>query len=89
MLAAVELVADRTTKRPFARDLKVAERLVDAGLQRGIVLWPNTGHADGQNGDLVLIAPPLTITTDEIEELFALLRASLSDVSREIATTAK
>lgn len=86
MLAGVELVADKQTKRPFSRERKIAEHLVDAGLKRGIVLWPNTGHADGTNGDLVLIAPPLTISQDEIEQLASLLRASLVDVAREVAT---
>jgi adenosylmethionine-8-amino-7-oxononanoate aminotransferase len=85
MLAGVELVADRATKRPFARELKVVERLVDAGLKHGIVLWPNTGHADGHNGDLVLVAPPLVISEEEIEHLVALVRDSLADVAREIA----
>jgi adenosylmethionine-8-amino-7-oxononanoate aminotransferase len=89
LLAGVELVADRASKRPFARELKVAERLVDAGLRRGIVLWPNTGHADGTNGDLVLIAPPLTISEEEIEHLVTLLRDSLSDVAREVAATTR
>jgi adenosylmethionine-8-amino-7-oxononanoate aminotransferase len=84
MLVGVELVADRATKRPFPRERKVAEHLVDAGLRNGVVLWPNTGHADGRNGDLVLIAPPLTITEEEIEQLVALVRESLADVAREI-----
>lgn len=88
MLAGVELVADRATKRPFARDLKVAEHLVAAGLGHGIVLWPNTGHADGHNGDLVLIAPPLTIAETEIDQLVVLLRESLADVFREVTTKA-
>ncbi|HEV2037721.1 MAG TPA: aspartate aminotransferase family protein [Candidatus Eremiobacteraceae bacterium] len=89
MLAAVELVADRATKRPFARELKVAERLVQAGLGHGIVLWPNTGHADGTSGDLVLIAPPLTIAEEEIEHLVELLRGSLADVARDLAAKAR
>ena len=85
LLAGVELVADRASKRPFDREFKVAERLVDAGLRRGIVLWPNTGHADGVNGDLVLIAPPLVISEEEIELLATLVRDSLADVARELA----
>jgi adenosylmethionine-8-amino-7-oxononanoate aminotransferase len=87
MLAGVELVADRTSKRPFPRELKVAEQLVEAGLRHGVVVWPNTGHADGRNGDLVLIAPPLTIALEEIDDLVTLVRASLADVAREIAAT--
>ena len=90
MLAGVELVADRATNQPFPRELKVVERLVDAGLARGIVLWPNSGHADGTNGDLVLIAPPLIIKEEEIEELAKLLRDSLADVARSLtAATSK
>jgi adenosylmethionine-8-amino-7-oxononanoate aminotransferase len=81
MLAAVELVADRASKRPFARALLVAETLVDHAAERGLLLWPNTGHADGSNGDLVVIAPPYTIGRDEIEELVELLRLSLADVA--------
>ena len=85
LLAGLELVADRTTKRPFDRGLKVVERLVDAALARGLIVWPNTGHADGTNGDLILIAPPLVVSQDQIDELALLLRESLADVARAIA----
>lgn len=77
MLWAVELVADRETKRPFPRDLKVAETLVQAAKDRGLVLWANVGHADGKNGDLVMIAPPFTIDDAQIAELADLLQAAL------------
>jgi len=91
MLAAVELVADRAGKRPFPRERKVAERLVAHARAHGLVLWPNVGHADGVNGDLVLIAPPLTITQAEIDELAGLLARALDDVAssafKERATT--
>jgi adenosylmethionine-8-amino-7-oxononanoate aminotransferase len=85
MLAAVELVADRETKRPFPRALKVAERLVDAALARGLVVWPNVGHADGHDGDLVMVAPAFTITEEEIHEIASRLGASLSDLAAAIA----
>ena len=86
MLAAVELVADRATKRPFPRDRKVAEELVDAALERGLVLWPNVGHADGANGDLVMIAPAFTISEAELDDLVELLRAALAAVAAKIST---
>jgi adenosylmethionine-8-amino-7-oxononanoate aminotransferase len=85
MLAAVELVADRESRRPFGRSLRVAEMLIDSALSRGLVLWPNVGHADGENGDLVMIAPPFTITSEEIDELVARLRDSLADVAHQLA----
>jgi len=88
MLAGIEFVADRETKAPFPRSLKMVERLVEAGLQRGLVLWPNTGHADGINGDLVMIAPSFTISEEQIEELVTLLRTSLEDVARDLPAAA-
>jgi adenosylmethionine-8-amino-7-oxononanoate aminotransferase len=29
----------------------------------------NVGHADGVNGDLVMLAPPFVITAPEIDEI--------------------
>ena len=84
MLAAVELVADRATKRPFARDLKIAETLIDCAIDRGLVLWPNVGHADGRNGDLVMIAPPFTITDAELDDLCERLRDALAATAVKI-----
>lgn len=86
MLAAVELVADQATKRPFPRDMKVAEALVACALERGLVLWPNVGHADGHDGDLVMIAPPFTLTVAELDELCERLRDSLAATATKLRT---
>ena len=48
------------------------------------MVWPNVGHvegADGGRGDLIMLAPPFTITPDEIDEAAGLLRAALEDLS--------
>ena len=87
MLAGVELVADRATKAPFPRALKVAETLIDSARERGLVLWPNVGHADGTNGDLVIIAPPFTIASEEIDELCNRLRDSLADTAQRVKSS--
>jgi adenosylmethionine-8-amino-7-oxononanoate aminotransferase len=84
MLWAVEFVADRETKRPFPRELKMAEMLVECAKSRGLVLWANVGHADGKNGDLVMIAPPFTIEREQIEELAQLLQASLNETADKL-----
>lgn len=73
LLAGVELVADRDTKAPFARSLQVAEKLVAACLDEGLVVWPNVGHADGVNGDLVMLAPPFIVSDDELDIIVARL----------------
>lgn len=78
MLAGVELVADKATKRPFERKLKVTERLLTHLFDRGLVLWSNVGHADGVNGDLLMISPPLIASSGEVDHLLASLRDGLA-----------
>lgn len=77
LLAGVELVLDKDTKAPFERTQKVAERLVANALERGLVLWSNIGHADGERGDLVMVAPPFIITEDEVDTLVSRLADSI------------
>ncbi len=77
LLHGVEFVADKLSKRPFPRAARFAETLVDAALAEGLVLWPNVGHADGENGDLVMIAPPFIVTEAELDALAAKFRAAL------------
>ena len=77
LLAGIELVADKQTRAPFPRSAKVAETLVAAALEVGLVLWSNSGHADGVTGDLVMVAPPFIISEAEIDTLVARLERAL------------
>jgi adenosylmethionine-8-amino-7-oxononanoate aminotransferase len=77
MLACVELVADKRTKAPFPRAARCAERLALIAQDLGLMVWPNVGQADGENGDLVMVAPPFIITDAEIDELVTLLRRAV------------
>ena len=45
------------------------------------MVWPNTGHADGVNGDLVVLAPPYIITEAEIDEIVARFTKALGQMS--------
>lgn len=85
MLAGVEFVADPKTKRPFPRALKFAETFTAAAREEGLVVWPNVGQADGENGDLAMIAPPFIITKAEIEELVSRFSTALSKTLRSIS----
>jgi adenosylmethionine-8-amino-7-oxononanoate aminotransferase len=69
LLAGIEFVADTVTRAPFARSEGFAETFTAAALGEGLVVWPNVGHADGLNGDLVMIAPPFVVSYDEIGEI--------------------
>ena len=81
LLAAVELVEDKETRAPFAREAHVAERLTAAALDAGLVVWPNVGHADGTRGDLVVIAPPFIVTGEEIDLIVERLAAALQSLA--------
>ena len=78
MLASIEFVEDKKTKRPFARKDLFAERFTASARDAGLVVWPNVGQADGENGDLVMIAPPFTISEAELDELVTRFSAALS-----------
>ena len=78
LLAGIELVADRETRAPFPRSARLAERVTAAALEAGLTVWPNTGQANGTDGDLVMLAPPYIITEDEIDEIVARLGTALA-----------
>lgn len=77
MLAGIEFVESRKDKKPFDRKKKMVESFVSKAFDNGLILWPNVGHADGVNGDLVMVGPPLVSTKAEIDELVLLLRQTL------------
>jgi len=74
LLIGVEFVEDKKTKRPFPRAKKVAEKFTSFAFERGLIVWPNVGQADGENGDLVVLGPPLIISEAQVEELVGLVR---------------
>ncbi len=77
LLAGIEFVEDRETRTPFAREKRFAERFTAAAERLGLLVWPNTGQADGVNGDLVMLAPPFVITEAEIDLLVERLGQAL------------
>jgi hypothetical protein len=77
LLIGVEFVADKSSRKPFDRRLRMVETFTDAAQAAGLAVFPNAGQADGTNGDLVLIGPPFIITEDEISELVRRFRAAL------------
>ena len=77
LLAGIEFVEDRATRRPFPRKKKFAESFADAALAEGLMTWPNAGQADGDEGDLAMLAPPFIITEAEIDDLVARFSAAL------------
>jgi len=80
LMLGLEFVADRATKEPFPAAARLARRLGDAAFERGLIIYPGQGTADGVNGDHALIAPPFIITDEQMDEVVAILAESLEAV---------
>ena len=80
LFLALEFVADRETKAPFPREARVAERLKAAAMENGLICYPTAGCADGVSGDLVILAPPYTLESEQVEEAVEKLSTSLAGV---------
>ena len=83
LLIGVEFVRNRTKKTPFPREKKYVEAFIAEALNRGLVFWPNIGHADGTNGDLVMVAPPFVIQEDGISEMLEKFEATLTEMEKK------
>lgn len=83
-LWALELVQPDGTNKPFPTDLRMADKIVDAALEEGLLLISGRGAADGIQGDTVAIAPPYVATDDDLDDMVAVLRRVLEKVSRSI-----
>ena len=74
---ALELVADRKTKKPFDPALRLHARIKQEALKGGLLCYPMGGTIDGERGDHVLLAPPFVIEPSQIEELVHKLRTAI------------
>lgn len=80
LLTAVEFVADRESKEPFPAEREVHSLISRLAFEEGLIVYPRRSRG-GYSGDHVLIAPPLTITADELEQLLARFERSLKRAS--------
>jgi adenosylmethionine-8-amino-7-oxononanoate aminotransferase len=86
LMVGLELVADRETRAPFPRTAKVTEGILAAAKDRGVLLYPGTGLADGTDGDSILMGPPFMVTDDEIRTIVDVVGAALDVVTTDAST---
>jgi adenosylmethionine---8-amino-7-oxononanoate aminotransferase len=73
LMAGVELVADRATKRPFSPEARMGARVCRECRERGVLLRPL--------GDVVVVMPPLAVSIAEINALGDVLYESIRVVA--------
>ena len=72
LIAALELVADRSTRAPFDIGQKVGPRLQKALRERGLITR--------LKGESILLAPPLVTTPEQIDRIIEVVGASTREV---------
>jgi adenosylmethionine-8-amino-7-oxononanoate aminotransferase len=83
LLVGMEFVSDLKSKLPFKKEWNVSQCVIQTAQNNGLIVYPATAGNE-REGDAILIAPPLTIQTNEIDELVDLLEKTISDVQREL-----
>jgi adenosylmethionine-8-amino-7-oxononanoate aminotransferase len=81
LLWAVEFVSDKSTKAPFPFENGFSGRVAQAAIERGLLVYPVQGCADGDCGDHVLIAPPAVITEQQVNWACEQLSAAIHEAS--------
>jgi 4-aminobutyrate--pyruvate transaminase len=76
-MGAVELVADKSTKTPFAPAVKAGQRVLRRAEDRGLIIRAV--------GDALVLAPPLIINEVEIDDLLATLTVAVDETEVELA----
>jgi adenosylmethionine-8-amino-7-oxononanoate aminotransferase len=77
LMWGLEIVADKTARRPFPRTERRAERLAARAFAAGLVTYPSGGGL-GTEGDIILLAPPFVVTEEELSEMAKILDESLT-----------
>ncbi|WVQ85411.1 hypothetical protein IAT38_007576 [Cryptococcus sp. DSM 104549] len=75
---SIELVQDKGSVDPFPASLPLSNKIVDECVANGVVLYPGKGTADGVVGDHVLIAPPYTVTDEELDLIVEVLKCAVN-----------
>ncbi len=82
LLLAVEIVSNARTKSMFNMDQRAIYRISELGIKNGILLYTRK-TAKGENGEWLMIAPPLISTTDQCDDFLSRLNETLRDFQKE------
>ena len=86
LLAGIELVA--ASGKPFPRSAHLAEDVTRAALHDGLIVWPNVGHANGTDGDLIMLAPPYIVSEAELDQIVDGVERAITATIEKIGTIA-
>ena len=86
LLAGIEFVEDKNTRKPFPRAVGFAETFAAAALDLGLITWANWGQLNDGSGDLAMLAPPFIIDDDQVTEMVTLFSQALEHTADQVAS---
>jgi adenosylmethionine-8-amino-7-oxononanoate aminotransferase len=89
LLVGVELVEDRETGAAFPRAARLAERVVAAARDRGVLVYSGTGNADGVDGDTILLGPPFVVTDEQLDRIVDVIGEAIDVAVTEVGAAAR
>ncbi|MCF8467061.1 MAG: aspartate aminotransferase family protein [Sneathiella sp.] len=82
LLLAFELVSDRQSMTPLAKELNAFQRLVDIAYDKGLIIYSRRTRG-GHEGDHFLVCPPMITTAENVGEIMDLLTSALDAFAKE------
>ena len=84
MLLGIELVRVKEEKLPFQASKRISDAVVQKAFEKGLVVRGGHGFINGEEGDLIIIAPPFTVRKEEIDEILNILEESITAVCQPL-----
>ncbi|MTI53370.1 aspartate aminotransferase family protein [Geosporobacter ferrireducens] len=84
LMIGIEFVKNQATKEPFAVGDNVKGKITANGMAEGIIVYPGGGSVDGARGDHILIAPPINITKEQVDELADALERTIKATCEQV-----
>ena len=83
-MCGVEIVKDRESKTPFAKETAANAIVTKECINAGLIIYPSGGMIDGIEGDNFLLAPPLVTTRAEIDKILDRLSAGMTTAAQRL-----
>ena len=78
LMLGIEIVADKARKAVFPRELNIVQKIQDRALEKG--LFVRTSDIGSTPGERIAFAPPLIITTQEVDKALDILYPIVADL---------
>jgi len=78
LIAAIEIVAEKSPAKAFDPALKIGPRIAKRALELGVITRALPAS------DSLSFSPPFTVTEDELERMVSTVRAAVDDIHKEL-----